>query len=255
MHIGGSMASKLVTDRQKGAEAVAAVGTAQSELLARALGEALGGPSPKGAGGVDAEAVVGALSQKLAAARDAMVAADAANESELSDDAPARARRDDAASALGARINDLRSTIRGLYGEEAASSIVAGPTPTDATMLARFAGEVVSNLRTATFGTPRLDGATFAPSAAANAIEAGRAVLADALKVTAREEREGQVTLAEKTRAIAEYDRVFRGVATVFNGLLVLAGEDDLARKVRPSVRRPGRTVEQAEAEETEPEA
>ena len=54
-----------------------------------------------------------------------------------------------------------------------------------------------------------------------------------------------QATLAKKNQAVEEYDRVFTGVATSLSGLFTLAGERELAEKVRPSTRRPGQTVEQ----------
>ncbi len=51
----------------------------------------------------------------------------------------------------------------------------------------------------------------------------------------ALEVHEAQDTLAKKNRAIEEYDRAFQGVATVLTGLFVLADQDELANKVRPS--------------------
>lgn len=58
-----------------------------------------------------------------------------------------------------------------------------------------------------------------------------------------REAREAQVTQAAKVSAIAAHDTLFASVANVAEGLLTLVGENDLARRVRPSARRPGVTA------------
>ncbi len=227
------MASKMVTDRQKSAEAVAMVGKAQASALAKAA--PLAGDA------------VPDLVQQLEAARDGMVAADEAHERELADDPAERDARDAAAMALGSRLVELRELVAGLFGAATARELFAQETPRDPVVLSRFAGEVASQLAGAKLPPSRLRGVVLDTGSLADELRGLRATLNARLEAVARETREAQVTLEAKNRAIAEYDRVFRSVATVLSGLLDLAGHAELAKKVRPSSRRPGQTVEQEE--------
>jgi hypothetical protein len=65
----------------------------------------------------------------------------------------------------------------------------------------------------------------------------------------ATELRESEATQTAKDKAIVAYDRTFSRVATLAGALLEIAGESELAKRVRPSTRRPGRTVEDADPE------
>ncbi len=60
------------------------------------------------------------------------------------------------------------------------------------------------------------------------------------------EVREAEATLSVKNDAIKDYDRAFSVTANLFSALLDAAGKKDLAKKVRPSTRRAGQTVEDA---------
>jgi hypothetical protein len=53
--------------------------------------------------------------------------------------------------------------------------------------------------------------------------------------------------LVEKREAMSAYDSGFSATADLISTLLKLAGEDELAKRVGPSVRRPGQTIEDAE--------
>ena len=229
------MASKLVTDRQKGADAVAAVGKAQASEIAKAA-PGVGETVPH-------------LVEQLETARDEMVAADAAHEEELADDPGERDARDQAASTLGSRLIELREIISGLFGAATERKLFAGRTPQDPVVLSRFAGEVASLFEKVKLPTPRLPGVKLDTAGLAQELRGLRAALDQRIEAVAREVREAQVTLEAKNRAIAAYDRVFGSVATVLSGLLELGGHAELAAKVRPSSRRPGQTVEQEEQE------
>jgi hypothetical protein len=55
----------------------------------------------------------------------------------------------------------------------------------------------------------------------------------------AREVREAQTTQAAKNGAMEGYDALFGGVAGLLSHLLLVAGERELAAKVKPSGRKP----------------
>jgi hypothetical protein len=55
----------------------------------------------------------------------------------------------------------------------------------------------------------------------------------------------------KKQRTMAEYDRTFSTTANLVSHLLRTAGEIELARRVRPSTRKPGQTIGDDEDETT----
>ncbi len=236
------MASKQVTDRQKGADAVLAIFDAQGGTVADAAGRVLGSEAGS------FQSTLTLLRTALQRGRDKMTEADSQHESELADDSSARDARDAAVAQLTEQVVEFREAATGLYGAKAARAVVVGSTPQDPVALERFAGEVVQNLASATWPEPRFAGASLDFDAVRQKLAAAREDLQAKLAQVASEAREAQGTLAKKNQAIEEYDRVFTGVATSLSGLFTLVGERELAEKVRPSVRRPGQTVEQAEA-------
>lgn len=65
--------------------------------------------------------------------------------------------------------------------------------------------------------------------------------------IAADEAHEAQTTQAAKKGAMEGYDGLFGAVAGLLSHLLLVAGERELAAKVKPSARRPGQTTEEAE--------
>lgn len=240
------MASKQVTDRQKSADSVIAAGETHAEPVQQALADLTKPLLKKGESPPDFGVLVKLSASLLAAAKDRMVKADEAHEIELSDDAPVREARDAAAADLRGALVDLREIIVGAYGQSTAAKLFLGATPEDPVVLSRFAGEVADKLDKTKLPAPRIKGAKLDAAETAASLREKRAQLDKHLEALHREQREAQKTLAAKYAAIPAYDRVFTGVATTLSGLLLLAGEPDLAAKVRPSIRRPGQTAEQA---------
>lgn len=241
------MASKLVTDRQKNAEAVVAVGEIQADAVGKVLGEQHQAYLREGETMPDCALLMRLMVRGLQAHRAELVAADEAHESELADDAPARQARDAKVQTLFGRMVELREVLQGLYGAEAARAIMPYQTPTDPVVLSRFAGEVIAALGAVALPAPRIAGATVDTAALGAELQKLRDELDARLTAVAQEAREAQATQVAKNRAMEAYDRVFAGVATAMNGMLQLAGEHELASRVRPSRRRPGRTAGDAE--------
>lgn len=240
------MASKQVVDRQRSADSVIAAGETNADLIQAALAEQAKAHLKKGETPPDFAAVVTLSCAMLGAAKARMVDKDEAHQAELGDDAFVREAREEARQALYDQIVTLREMVAGGYGGAVASKILIGATPEDPVMLTRYAGEVADNLEKAKLPAPRFKGATLNIAEIAGSLRDRRAELEQRLKAVQREVREAQQTLDERDRALAAYDATFSGVATVLSGLLRLSGKTELAAKVRPSVRRPGQTAEEA---------
>ena len=240
------MAAKQVTDREKSANAVVAVGQTQAEAAEVALSKLLKPHLAKGESLPDTGLVMILIARAIEASKTRMVEADAAHEAELGDDAAIRQARDEAADALSDKLVELREVVVGVYGGATASTLFSGPVPQDPVVLSRFAGEVATEMARVKLPAPRVKGAKLDPAETASDLRELRATLDAAIKEVAKEVREAQATLDEKNRALGSYDELFGCGATTLTGLLRMAGKADLAAKVKPSTRRPGQTASDA---------
>lgn len=73
---------------------------------------------------------------------------------------------------------------------------------------------------------------------AADALDAAVAPLREVMQGMLVDERENEAALTARDRAIAEWAIIYQGVANMLSGLYRLAGRDDLADRIRPTVRR-----------------
>ena len=245
------MPSKLVNDRHKCGVLVLASILENKPLLARKLFEWPGFPPEV------ITALVEVLGGKLEAADGAMIAADHTHLAELDDDAPFRKQRDDSESEVRKSLEDLRETVGFVYGDRAQRDLgLEARPPVDATALHSLGKMVLERMSSWTPpATSRIEGYTFDKAGWATKLTGQLEPLGSALTALAREKRESETTQQAKNRAIEEYDRTFTLTATLLSTLLEAAGEKQLARRVRPSFRHPGQTVEAVgEAAATTPE-
>jgi len=242
------MPSKLVTDRQKSADAVCMaaevnadrVQSAVATLLSPHLDESKGEALP------DVATLMRLLSRALRASKEGMIAADEAHEAELGDDEPARKARDGAFEQSYAELTSLREILTGLYGGAVTAQIMPGETPRDPVVLARFSRTVEKNLGEIALPASRVKGANVDAAAVKSTLSGLREALEAKIEAVAREVREAQTTQAAKNGAMEGYDALFGGVAGLLSHLLLVAGERELAAKVKPSGRKPGQTTEDA---------
>ncbi len=245
------MPSKQVVDRQKSATAVGAAADTHGPKVAAAVSEVVASYLQEGEVMPDV-ALLLVLAKRLLDDRTAsMVAADEAHAAELGDDAPARDAREETSHALRDLLVTARPLLAGVYGPGAPAAVgLVGSLPDDPAMLARKAGEVATALGAADLGEPRSSYVSLDPTALADDLAIGAAAVDAALKKVAAEVREAETTLTAKHGAIDGYDGAFADVAWALNGVFRLGGERELAERIRPSVRRPGRTVADAEEHE-----
>jgi len=248
------MPSKQVVDRKKSGDSVAAAASTHAERVAQVVENVLSPSLEKGEKMPDVQLLATLVGRWLSKTGAQMAEADEAHIHELSDDDPVRQRRDKAQAALSEEIVELREWMSALFGARAVRSLgFSTDTPRDPVALSRFAGEVCKSLREKDFPKPKRDGVTFSPAKEASKLEKLREELDAALTEVAREAREAQGTLANKNTAVTTYDDTFRRSAKFLEGLFTLAGETELAERVRPSSRRPGQTEDLAPpAEATE---
>ena len=245
------MPSKQVTDRGKSAAAVTAAATTHAARVGQSAGAILSPFLEEGEKMPDVQLFTELIGRWVASTASRMTAADEAHIHELSDDDPVRERRDTAQEALSSELVDLREWMTGLFGARAVRSLgFAADTPRDPAALVRFAGEVSRSLRDKAFPAPRRAGVTWSAAKEAGKIDKLGQALEQAIADVAREVREAQGTLADKNAALGAYDDAFARASNGLEGLFLLAGETELAGRVRPSTRRPGQTEELAPQDE-----
>jgi hypothetical protein len=234
--------SKQVVDREKSAAQVVAAARGHKEKAGAGVASLLGA-----AHGNAAKGILAAAADKLEQKARAMVAADEAHVAELGDDAQNRTARDEKTAALRAVFVDLRDLATTMYGPAYVAALgYEGATPEDPVMLKRLGERIVAKLDTVARPAPRFEGMTFDPAPWKAKIAAPLAVLGTSLDAVAAESRQAEETLTAKARAIADYDDVFSKTAGLVSALLRVAGEEELADRVRPVKSRPGRTADTA---------
>ena len=240
------MTSKQVVDRGRSSTRVTTTGETHRSEIARGLTAKFEPLLEPGEVSPDMAFFVTLAMRLLARTQAQLDAADRAHDAELSDDPAVRAERDVAAGALRETVTNLRAAVSAVGGAAAlqALSIPAAPPP-DPLGLERYAAGLHAALVDPTrvvINTSRA-GIVLDRGAMAATLQPELARLQAALQNVAKEVAELGATQTAKDKAFVVHDATFSGVANILEGLLTLAGRDDLADRVRPSTRRPG-TVE-----------
>ena len=252
------MASKQVTDREKSSRAVAAAANTHALEIAAGFERELAPHLKAGEEFPDIALLSRLIGRKIAADTAALVAADGAHERELSDDAEPREQRDEAAMKVRAVLVDLRASIDTVYGAPGLTKLgLDQAVSEDPSVLATAAAAAAKVLGDGSIKLPKprraamkVDRQGFAAE-----IDVELPPLVKALTKVATEDREKEATLGKKQGAMSKNDRSFTTGAGWLAASCTLAGLGDLAAKLRPSGRKPGRTAEEEEADDAPPEA
>ncbi|MDJ0761389.1 MAG: hypothetical protein QNJ97_00250 [Myxococcota bacterium] len=236
------MASKATVQRQKSAQKVIAAGRTHKQLITASVAQRYGKDS-----GPAVDLLVTRITDDLEAKVTDMIQQDDAHEAELRDDPEIRNQRDSVSARIRDRLIETREQLAAICGPTYVAKLgFSGKTPGDPVAVKRLAQTLIANLAAVPAPTPKIPGYQLDP-------ELWRAPLAQlvdqiegVVSQVATEEREAEATLTAKRAAIATYDEAFSATANLLSTLLSLAGEKDLAKRVRPSTRRSGQTAEDA---------
>lgn len=241
---------KAVLLRIKSGQHVLRVLQGRKQILIDAFTRLLGE-----AGGAGIALVLGALVAPLAGALGHLVSMAASLASERADDTPLRRQLADAVAVHRTTLVELRQLVEALYGTGAAAQLgFTGPTPEVAEALRLQSDIVLKVLESWTVPESRFPGLSVHPAEWRERLSDTAIALSKALEAVRADGIENENAVNEKDKAIAAFDPVFTRTASLLSVLLTFIGENDLARRVRPSPRRPGLTTEVEENPDAEPQ-
>ncbi len=193
----------------------------------------------------DYQAVFANLGSELNQARQAMLSADTTHLGLLAAIVNLQKQRDERSAELFDRYFMARHGLESFYGKNQSFELLAvmGDTPRDPTGLINQVRQTVEFLTQPKVVLPAVDldrvQLDLLSMAAQLATEADQ--LEDVLDRIDREHKNAEVTRKAKNDAIESFDRIYLWVGRALESYFHLAGMHDLAERVRPSARRPGR--------------
>lgn len=170
-----------------------------------------------------------------------------------------RRRRDEGVTDTYNKQTATRGIISNLYGKDYDFELaaVSGKTPVSSRILAEQVDQTVKFLRSPV-GEPseKVAGVGLDFETLADDLERGQRRLIQVRAELVEATKFADGTRQNTNRAIKDFDLVFLWIARSLEGLFRLAGEEDLAERIRTSVRRVTRRqaeqdTEQAESEES----
>jgi hypothetical protein len=201
------------------------------------------------------------LQRKLAAAREELAAATTQHLREVDNDIRLRQRRDALLERLTSTVSRFRNALNSIFGPGSGLVLAGleGATAREPEALLAQIELILDRLQEpeAVIGPPELPGFSMSPETFVAALGPDYVELKTLVDGLNDENRKSNHTLIAKNEAADRYDRLFAPIAGALQAFYVLAGMDELARRVKPSTRRPGRTQvavdDQAPSSDSEP--
>ncbi len=157
----------------------------------------------------------------------------------------------DLGSQLKAKILSLRSTFRGLFGEESVRSVgLDFNVAQDVEGILRQSEIIQDRIRSSTFDLTSKEwlDVVLDRNALADALEPGISALRDALDLVVARRKQLDSAKVRKDQALKEFDRQFMLIARYLEASFRMVGETELADRIRPRVRQLGRDRDAGEA-------
>jgi len=220
-----------VQNRAKVAEYVGSSVKVHGDAVAKALAENVAGLDVATVHKV-LDALVGHLESRTRDAEHAYTA-------EQADDPPIRNARDQAAARLIETLQQLREVVGQTLGPDGVARYgLTGQTPRVPQALAEHAGNVVSLLRKHPAAGEGRFVKELRTEKAADQLAPMVDALSEQLGRVDREVRELQAALVDRDRAVAQWMGDYPGIASILEGMYRLAGNTELADRIRPTARR-----------------
>ncbi len=196
--------------------------------------------------------------KRLVRNQEGIVTTDRAYRDQRAQESVFRGRRDALAADVYSMLVGLRQTFTGAYGEDRLAEMgFARQTPRQPAELLEHGTHLINRLMDpeidlsgSRYGDFQIDPALLTPK-----VVEGLEKLRQASDALALEERKTEVLKLAKDDQLKKHNSSFLWIARTVESLLRLAGLDEVAKRVRPSTRRPGVTAkapEQPEAGEGE---
>lgn len=197
--------------------------------------------SKAGVGNFDAAAarnLLGTLSSLLKNSTETLERAETAYATEMSNDGDKRDLRDEAVTALRENTQYARTLLSAAVNAATLRNWgLDKPVPTTPDTLLVYANYAVERLR-ADHRILTRHGITVDTQVLADAIDGPRAELQAALDDLKLDSRENQLALEKRNDALEQWNLAYSVSASVLSDLYRLAGRQNLAKRVRPTVRR-----------------
>ncbi len=208
--------------------------------------------------GFSYQATLDHMDGKLAAVQTQLVGAEDQHVRQLAQIRQLRRRRDDGASDTYEKQIAVRGVLASLYGKDRDFEVaaVSGKTPKSSRALAEQVDQTVKFLRSPEVEVPssKVAGVGVDFTAMADDLEIGKQRLTEVRAELEQAKKQADATRQTTSRAIEEFDLVFLWAARSLEALFRLAGEQELADRVRTSARRvTRRQAEPAEEPAEEP--
>ncbi len=237
---------------ESSAEVEASVAT-HGPIVARKLDEVYAQNLEEGQRVPDFQGIMFALKDRLAGSRQDLAVADGQNVEQLRQLDELQQESLELFPKLYRHMSAARHTMDELFGKGSAFRIasIEGPTAQRREKLLRQ-----TELAIARFEQPNLEfpasefeGFTVEPEGAARGLKTKVTRLRTVSDEQRRLNREAQESRKVKNRMLEEHKQTFLWTARTLEGFYRLAGEDELADRIRPSLRRRGRREVDVEAE------
>jgi len=236
------MYSKMVTQREKSADALSGVLASHTNEASALFTEMLAPYLDEGGSVPDLAQMQDLLARRLATLRSNLVSADRSHFGERKGDSTLREERDAAVTELVKLLSRLRFIVDNACNTQVCKDLwgLDGTLPRDPAAVRNIAGRVVEQLRGPSFELPgALAGVSLEPAPWSDLLEEPLQRLDQALKGLSKERGETARSQVSKDQALEEYDHAYQATARLFEDLFRLVGMTKLAKTVRDRRRSP----------------